>query len=322
MKGKSKKAAVVVLAVVLIQNSVWVSAGETDIMTQEGITLQMDGVPAEQAEEPAPEEVSDMVSESVPEAEPQIPMQTEEQEASPEAEENPQEPSKEHLEPEAENASEQGHSETVSDAEEDPEEELKEQETSGERENCVLPGQEDDGNPDENRNQDVPEAEVQAFRLEAAFEDGVSIPVQEMKGPEELTSGAVTHPVDYRQGVYTVTVPEGTKTLLLTVSGVKEDEPLQLTRWNGYLIEYEEQWLLCPDDLVVDAEVIDETVCKIELDHFQIRQEELTLEQQAVYGELKDNWNYGEIFLSGSGVSAVLLVEIQPEENPEEDSGA
>ena len=104
MKGKSKKAAVVVLAVVLIQNSVWVSAGETDIMTQEGITLQMDGVPAEQAEEPAPEEVSDMVSESVPEAEPQIPMQTEEQEASPEAEENPQEPSKEHLEPEAENA--------------------------------------------------------------------------------------------------------------------------------------------------------------------------------------------------------------------------
>ena len=322
MNGKSKKAAVVVLAALLIQNSVWVSAGETEIMIQEGIALQMDGVPAEQAEESAQEEVSDMVSESVPEAEPQIPMQTEEQEDSPEAEGNPQESSEEYQEPEVENASEQGDSEMVSDAEDVPEEELKEQETSGEQENCVLPGQEDGGNPDENRYQDVPEAERQNFCLEVSFEDGVSIPVQEMKGPEELTSGAVTHPVDYRQGMYIVTVPEGTKTLLLTVSGVKADEPLQLTKWNGYLIEYGEQWLLCPDDLVVDAEVIDEIVCKIELDQFQIRQEELTLEQQAVYGELKDNWNYGEIFLSGSGVSAVLLVEIKPEENPEEDSGS
>ena len=61
-----------------------------------------------------------------------------------------------------------------------------------------------------------------------------------------------THPVDYADGVFQVTVPKGTDALQLSVQKTGKDCGTDLTdllffaRWGGYFTESESKWQLCP----------------------------------------------------------------------------
>lgn len=148
------------------------------------------------------------------------------------------------------------------------------------------------------------------FRMKITVETGQILTAKEISGPEKLTSGGITHPVDYREGVYRVQAPEGIKRFRLEIRDLTGKKSVRLTKWGGYLTEQEKIWLLCPDDPIENAWSMDGEIYMADLEKFRIEKENMTLEQLEVYGTLKDDCEYAEIFICGSEVSAVLLIEI------------
>ena len=140
--------------------------------------------------------------------------------------------------------------------------------------------------------------------------------------PKTLTVGTETYPVEYRQGVWKVTVPANCKTLQITVPDQKENEELSFTKWGGYLTESDKHWYLCPDDPIQDAYTTQGNTYTIDLEKFTLSMEEITREQLAVYGDLAEDITYAEILLTGEGRSELLLVEFATEAMTEEASEA
>lgn len=162
--------------------------------------------------------------------------------------------------------------------------------------------------------------ERQEYNLKVTLEDGSSLPLEKIICPENLTSGEVTYPADYGMGVYRIYIPEGTKTLSLDIEGMSERENVRLTKWGGYLIELNQKWYLCPDTPIENAWTMNGSNYVINLDKFMIKQEELTLEQMDVYGRLKEDCEYSEIFVYGEMISAVLLIEAEKSQNDSEEN--
>ena len=140
--------------------------------------------------------------------------------------------------------------------------------------------------------------------------------------PKTLTAGTETYPVEYRQGVWKVTVPANCKTLQIIVPDQKENEELSFTKWGGYLTESDKHWYLCPDDPIQDAYTTQGNIYTIDLEKFTLSMEEITREQLAVYGDLAEDITYAEILLTGEGRSELLLVEFATEAMTEEDPEA
>ena len=136
--------------------------------------------------------------------------------------------------------------------------------------------------------------------------------------PKTLTAGTETYPVEYRQGVWKVTVPANCKTLQIIVPDQKENEELSFTKWGGYLTESDKHWYLCPDDPIQDAYTTQGNTYTIDLEKFTLSMEEITREQLAVYGDLAEDITYAEILLTGEGRSELLLVEFATEAMTEE----
>ena len=153
-------------------------------------------------------------------------------------------------------------------------------------------------------------------------EQGETIALQKITGPDQLTSGGSTCPVDYMQGISRIQVPEETATLQITVPDQKDQERISLTRWNGYLVKQDKTWLLCPDDPMEGAYTSEGNTYTVNLEQYELEPENVSLEQLAVYGSLNADFSYAEIFVYSEERSEVLLVEFVSEEVLTEESEA
>ncbi len=160
----------------------------------------------------------------------------------------------------------------------------------------------------EQESQTEKETEVQKAEMLVKISDGTVLQKERLDSPKTLTVGQETHPADYQQGVWKITVPKGTASLQITVPDQKEEE-LLFTKWNGYLTESEKKWYLCPDDPTEDAYTTQGNTYTLDLTKFALSMEEITKEQLAVYGELEEDREYAEILLSGDDRAELLLVE-------------
>lgn len=161
------------------------------------------------------------------------------------------------------------------------------------------------------------EKEAEKAGLTASDENGAVLKKEKLDVPETLTADGETHPVEYLQGVYKITVPSGSKTIQLTVPDQKEGEKISLTRWGGFLTESEKHWYLCPDDPEEGAFTQAGNVYIVNLDNFTLTMEDLTKEQLAVYGDLSEDISYAEILVTGEGRSELLLIEFDAESGKE-----
>ena len=93
---------------------------------------------------------------------------------------------------------------------------------------------------------------AQTLSFTVRTKDGTALPVSAVSAPAQITCQGTTHPVDYADGVFQVTVPKGTDALQLLVQKTGKDCGTGLTdllffaRWGGYFTESESKWQLCP----------------------------------------------------------------------------
>ena len=82
---------------------------------------------------------------------------------------------------------------------------------------------------------------AQTLSFTVRTKDGTALPVSAVSAPAQITCQGTTHPVDYADGVFQVTVPKGTDALQLLVQKTGKDCGTDLTdllffaRWGGYL---------------------------------------------------------------------------------------
>ncbi|MCU6725818.1 GATA Zn-finger-containing transcription factor [uncultured Clostridium sp.] len=161
------------------------------------------------------------------------------------------------------------------------------------------------------------EKEAEKAELAVTDSNGETLKKEKLDVPAVLPVDGETHPVEYLQGVYKITVPSGSKTIQLTVPDQKEGEKISLTRWGGFLTESEKHWYLCPDDPEEGAFTQAGNVYIVNLDNFTLTMEDLTKEQLAVYGDLSEDISYAEILVTGEGRSELLLIEFDAESGKE-----
>ena len=161
------------------------------------------------------------------------------------------------------------------------------------------------------------EKEAEKAELAVADSNGETLKKEKLDVPAVLQVDGETHPVEYLQGVYKITVPSGSKTIQLTVPDQKEGEKISLTRWGGFLTESEKHWYLCPDDPEEGSFTQNGNAYTVNLDKFTLTMEDLTKEQLAVYGDLSEDVSYAEILVTGEGRSELLLLEFDMESGKE-----
>lgn len=161
------------------------------------------------------------------------------------------------------------------------------------------------------------EKEAEKAELAVADSNGETLKKEKLDVPAVLQVDGETHPVEYLQGVYKITVPSGSKTIQLTVPDQKEGEKISLTRWGGFLTESEKHWYLCPDDPEEGSFTQNGNAYTVNLDKFTLTMEDLTKEQLAVYGDLSEDVSYAEILVTGEGRSELLLLEFDTESGKE-----
>ena len=142
-----------------------------------------------------------------------------------------------------------------------------------------------------------------------ADSNGETLKKEKLDVPTVLPVDGETHPVEYLQGVYKITVPSGSKTIQLTVPDQKEGKKISLTRWGGFLTESEKHWYLCPDDPEEGSFTQNGNAYTVNLDKFTLTMEDLTKEQLAVYGDLSEDISYAEILVTGEGRSELHLYQ-------------
>ena len=184
-------------------------------------------------------------------------------------------------------------------------------------------------------------------KLTAAIrtEEGAAVSVTAKQTPASVSCEGVTRAVDYADGVFEVTVPEDTETLMIQLGQTGNSDRRSIAdkvffaRWNGYFIQQGEKWALCPDLLDADtalysaADVSGVTVYPLEftdgafvlpLEKFRLKGADMTLEQRTVYGEPDADREYAEICIGTFAVDGslqenlVLLVNFEENETENE----
>ncbi|MDY3249437.1 MAG: prenyltransferase/squalene oxidase repeat-containing protein [Candidatus Choladocola sp.] len=161
---------------------------------------------------------------------------------------------------------------------------------------------------------------TEKVRIQIADENGSYLPMQLIKGPAQMTSGGVTHPVEYLEGVYLVSASEPTEAVQISLSGVAKEDKISITKWNGYLAEQQGKWLLCPDEPMKNAWTNTGSTYTCILEKFKIDPASLSLEQLAVYGSLEEGTDYAELFICSPEVSAVLLIRLGRKQETESET--
>lgn len=113
----------------------------------------------------------------------------------------------------------------------------------------------DDKKKDEDKKKDqageTDPALTQTLSFTVGTKDGTALPVSAIRTPAQITCQGATHPVDYADGIFQVTVPKGTDGLQLSVQKTGNDCGTGLTdllffaRWGGYFTESKNKWQLC-----------------------------------------------------------------------------
>lgn len=182
---------------------------------------------------------------------------------------------------------------------------------------------------------------AQTLSFTVRTKDGTALPVSAVSAPAQITCQGTTHPVDYADGVFQVTVPKGTDALQLLVQKTGKDCGTDLTdllffaRWGGYFTESESKWQLCPYLLDGDTALysaaqvsgvgvyplqLQDGTCTLPLEKFTFKGSEMSVEQRTVYGITDEDGMYAEITLGvlgadgTMGVRAVLLVKFADDE--------
>lgn len=158
------------------------------------------------------------------------------------------------------------------------------------------------------------EQAAKEFNLTVRNEQGELLTLEKITGPQQLTSGGATYPVEYVQGVYRLKLPTDAQTLQILVPD-EISEAVSLTKWSGYLAEQEKTWYLCPDDPMEGAYTAEGNTYTANLEKFRFSLDGITLEQLAVYGDLTNENSYAEIFIYNKEISSVLLIEFTEEVN-------
>ena len=316
MTKRMKKMTAVLLVLLLFQGMM-VTAGETELPGSFAeVVIEVQTEVKERAEIPPEVPAETREQESVPEEQLQETGEQTEvfQEAAPETqitEETEKETLPETQEQNAEETDAQNAVQPQTQAVQEVQQKETEQPSEEQQETAEKVSEEEKSRGTEKETSAGDETErSREFRMKITAETGQILTAKEISGPEKLTSGGITHPVDYREGIYRVQAPEEIKRLRLEIRNLPGKESVRLTKWGGYLTEQEKIWLLCPDDPIENAWSMDGEIYVADLEKFRIEQENMTLEQLEVYGTLKDDCEYAEIFICGSEVSAVLLIEI------------
>ena len=203
----------------------------------------------------------------------------------------------------------------------------------------------DDKKKDEDKKKDqageTDPALTQTLSFTVGTKDGTALPVSAIRTPAQITCQGATHPVDYADGIFQVTVPKGTDGLQLSVQKTGNDCGTGLTdllffaRWGGYFTESKNKWQLCPylldgdtalysaaqlSGVVVYPLQLQDGTCTLPLEKFIFKGSEMSVEQRTVYGITDEDGTYAEIALGVLGadgtmvVRAVLLVKFADDE--------
>lgn len=217
----------------------------------------------------------------------------------------------------------------VTDKKKDTEAETTEAESDSEK------GSEADNKKKAQADETVP-ALTQALSFTVSTKDGIALPITTVQAPVQITCQGTTHPVDYADGIFLVTVPKETDALQLSVQKTGKDCGTSLTdllffaRWGGYFTESGKKWQLCPYLLDGDTALysaaqlsgvsvyplqLQNGTCTLSLEKFTFKGSEMSVEQRTVYGLTDEDGTYAEIALGvigadgTMGVRAVLLVK-------------
>ena len=170
---------------------------------------------------------------------------------------------------------------------------------------------------------------AQTLSFTVGTKDGTALSVSAIQTPAQITCQGATHPVDYADGVFQVTVPKGTDALQLLVQKTGKDCGTGLTdllffaRWGGYFTESESKWQLCPYLLDGDTALysaaqvsgvgvyplqLQDGTCTLPLEKFTFKGSEMSVEQRTVYGITDEDGTYAEIALGVLGADGTMVV--------------
>ena len=190
---------------------------------------------------------------------------------------------------------------------------------------------------------------TQSLSFTVSTKDGTALPVSAVQTPAQVTCQGTTHSVDYADGIFQVTVPQGTDALQLSVQKTGTDcgtglkDLLYFARWGGYFTESEGRWQLCPYLLDGDTALysaaqvsgvgvyplqLQDNTCTLPLEKFTLKGAQMSVEQRTVYGITDEEGTYAEIALGvlgadgTMGVRAVLLVKFVDEKKDQQETDA
>ena len=191
----------------------------------------------------------------------------------------------------------------------------------------------DDKKKDEDKKKDqageTDPALTQTLSFTVGTKDGTALPVSAIRTPAQITCQGATHPVDYADGIFQVTVPKGTDGLQLSVQKTGNDCGTGLTdllffaRWGGYFTESKNKWQLCPylldgdtalysaaqlSGVVVYPLQLQDGTCTLPLEKFIFKGSEMSVEQRTVYGITDEDGTYAEIALGVLGADGTMVV--------------
>lgn len=171
----------------------------------------------------------------------------------------------------------------------------------------------EDTSADENKETDSDDTQKKKENLVITDLSGEALPMEEITGPQNLTVDSETYPVDYMQGVYRIYVPEGMETIQITVPDQGSEEQISMTRWDGWLMHRDENWMLYPNEASAKDFTQTENIYTVNLGTYALDLDQITNEQMAVYGSLEANLDYAEVFVYGEDRSVLLLIEYVPD---------
>lgn len=191
----------------------------------------------------------------------------------------------------------------------------------------------DDKKKDENTKKDqageTDPVLTQTLSFTVGTKDGTALPVSAIRTPAQITCQGATHPVDYADGIFQVTVPKGTDGLQLSVQKTGNDCGTGLTdllffaRWGGYFTESKNKWQLCPylldgdtalysaaqlSGVVVYPLQLQDGTCTLPLEKFTFKGSEMSVEQRTVYGITDEDGTYAEIAFGVLGADGTMVV--------------
>lgn len=314
MRDKTKRLTAILLAAAMCagQTSVLTNAEAEDIVTE---SAKQEEKKAEEKQRKSEAQTENTKAESEPQTESKK-VESEPQTEGTKAESEPlTEGKKPESELQTESMKQESESQTESaKSEKEPQAESTKAESESQTENTKADETDAKGEKKEDNQSEAEKSEEKKEAPVVINEQGERLNLEKIEEPKTLTCDGKELPLQKTQGIYRVRVSKQTKRLQITVPDQGAEETLTVTGWNGYLTEAEEKWHLCPDDPKEGAVEKEANQYTVNLEQFAFSQEQVTLEQLAVYGTLSEKSAYCEIFLHSEARTQILLIELTEKE--------